>query len=262
MTPDAAAIRREAAALGPWFHNLHLPGGVQTNPCHRFGDFPAFKWRAIAPYLPADLTGRRVLDIGCNGGFYSLALAERNADVTAIDVDPKYLRQARWARDLLGRRNIEIEQRSVYDVDRLQGRYDIVLFMGVFYHLRYPLLALDLVARLRPELMVFQTLTFGSDEVPCGPQPDVDFESRDRLDARDWPKLAFLESGFAGDPTNWWAANPPAVEALLRSSGFAVSGRPGHEMWLCRLAKHSSASEVEDIAAAEEARRRLEQSGE
>src|SRR5919109_3680597 len=83
--------------LKPWFHNLHLPGGQETAPDHPLGDFPAFKWRELAPALPSDLSGWSVLDVGCNAGFYSIELARRGANVLAIDVDPHYLRQARWA---------------------------------------------------------------------------------------------------------------------------------------------------------------------
>ena len=83
--------------LAPWFHNLHLPDGRQTAPDHPLGDFPAFKWRQIAPHVPVHLAGRRALDIGCNAGFYSFELARRGAQVTAIDSDERYLAQARWA---------------------------------------------------------------------------------------------------------------------------------------------------------------------
>src|SRR3954462_11362701 len=101
--PDPTDERRRAgAALGPWFHNLHLPDGVQTAPDHPLGDFPSFKWRELAPALPADLTGWRALDIGCNAGFYSFELAGRGAEVVGIDLDEHYLRQARWARERLG----------------------------------------------------------------------------------------------------------------------------------------------------------------
>src|SRR4051812_58580 len=58
----------EIASLGPWFHNLHLPDGTQTAPDHELGDFPSFKWRNIAAAVPQDLSGWRVLDIGCNAG--------------------------------------------------------------------------------------------------------------------------------------------------------------------------------------------------
>ena len=141
----------EVERLGPWFHNLHLPDGTQTAPDHFLGDFPAFKWRQIAPQLPKDLSGWTALDIGCNAGFYSFELARRGARVTALDHDPHYLEQARWAArrfELADR--IRFEQRTVYDLARMAGSYDLVLFLGVFYHLRYPLLGLDLVVACPP----------------------------------------------------------------------------------------------------------------
>ena len=93
---DDAAVARprrlaEIRELAPWFHNLHLPGGVQTAPDHPLGDFPAFKWRELAGSLPGDLTGWRALDIGCNAGFYSFELARRGAEVLGIDLDERYL---------------------------------------------------------------------------------------------------------------------------------------------------------------------------
>src|SRR5256885_1402994 len=93
---------RRARELGPWFHNLHLPDGTQTCPEHWAGDFPAFKWREIAPHVPADLAGWTCLDIGCNAGFYTFELARRGASVLGIDVDEHYLKQARWAAAELG----------------------------------------------------------------------------------------------------------------------------------------------------------------
>src|SRR3954468_17440893 len=89
--------RRAVAALGPWFHNLHLPDGRQTAPDHPLGDFPAFKWAEIAPHVPHDLAGWTALDIGCNAGFYTFELARRGARVTALEIDERYLAQARWA---------------------------------------------------------------------------------------------------------------------------------------------------------------------
>src|SRR4051812_12741794 len=97
-TTSVSDIQREAESLGPWFHNLHLPGGVETAPQHFIGgDFPRFKWLQIAAHLPSQMRGWRVLDVGCNAGFYSFELAKLGADVLAIDHDPRYLAQARWA---------------------------------------------------------------------------------------------------------------------------------------------------------------------
>jgi tRNA (mo5U34)-methyltransferase len=241
---------RELAELGPWFHNLHLPDGRQTAPDHPLGDFPAFKWRELEPALPGDLSGARALDIGCNAGFYAIELARRGADVLAIDHDPRYLRQAAWARDrfeLAGR--IELRRLDVYDLARVEETFDLVLFMGVLYHLRYPLLALDLVAGRTRDLLVLQTLTAPGDEIVETPF-DLPLDDRERLREPGWPAAAFVEHSLAGDPTNWWVPNAGAVEAMVRTAGFRVVARPGHELFVCRRGGHAY---TDELAAVERA---------
>lgn len=238
QTQAAAAaendIRGQIEALGPWFHNLHLPGGVQTLPRHFLGgDFPNFKWQEIRPFVPEDLNGWRVLDVGCNAGFYSFELARRGASVLGIDVDPHYLAQARWAAQQLGMTSkVEFRQMQVYDLARSDERFDLVWFMGVFYHLRYPLLALDLLAERTGRIMMFQTLTMPGDSV-YGDTADCRIDDRTPLLESGWPRMAFIEHRLADDPTNWWAPNHAGVEAMLRSSGLRVEARPGHEIYLC-----------------------------
>jgi tRNA (mo5U34)-methyltransferase len=239
---DPEQLRREIAALAPWFHNLHLPGGVQTLPDSFIGgDFPGFKWREIAPHVPQDLTGWRVLDVGCNAGYYSFELARRGAEVTAIDVDAHYLKQARWAAGVLGLdHRIDFHHMGVYEVAKLPGSWDLVWFMGVFYHLRYPLLALDLLARRTRRLLMFQTLTMPGEEV----HPDTSdrpLDQREGFLAPGWPKMAFVEHSFAGDPSNWWVANHAGCEAMLRAAGLRVLGRPAGEIYLCEPAPAPSA---------------------
>ena len=221
------------ADLGPWFHNLHLPDGRETAPDHPLGDFPAFKWRQIEGSLPADLVGTRALDIGCNAGFYAFQLAARGAEVLALDLDEHYLQQARWAAQFLdpeGR--VEFRQGSVYDLVEVEGSFEVVLFMGVLYHLRYPLLALDVVAEKVGGTLVLQTLTMPGEE-SAGTPEDVEIDERKRLTEPGWPRAAFVEHKLAGDPTNWWAADAACVEAMARSAGLRVRGRPGHEIWIC-----------------------------
>lgn len=239
--PNSAqtGLAAEAAQFAPWFHNLHLPDGTETAPNHPLGDFPAFKWAAIAPFLPTDLTGWHALDVGCNSGFYTFELARRGARVTGIDVDPHFLRQARWAAEQFGLADaVEFRQAQVYDLARQAERYDVVLFMGVFYHLRYPLLGLDIVAEKVDRLLVFQTLTIPGEEVAAVPA-DQDFDDREPMLQPGWPKMAFIENKLAGDPTNWWAPNHAAVEAMLRSTGLEVVHRPGHEIYLCEPSRHA-----------------------
>src|SRR3546814_13066204 len=99
--------------------------------------------------------------------------------------------------------------------------------MGVFYHLRYPLLALDTVARLKPRLMVFQTLTTGSDAVSPAAAADVDYATRERLEESGWPKMAFIERTFCKYPTHWVVTNHDAVVVLLRSPGYKITAQHG-----------------------------------
>lgn len=221
------------AELGPWFHNLHLPDGRETAPEHPLGDFPAFKWRQIEGSLPADLAGARALDIGCNAGFYAFQLAARGAEVLALDLDEHYLQQGRWAARFLdpeGR--VEFRQGSVYDLVEVEGSFEVVLFMGVLYHLRYPLLALDVVAAKVGGTLVLQTLTMPGEE-SAGTPEDLEIDERRRLTEPGWPRAAFVEHKLAGDPTNWWAADAACVEAMARSAGLRVRERPGHEIWIC-----------------------------
>ena len=228
--PDLA---RQIAELGPWFHNLSI-GGIETAPDHFLGDYPRFKWEGFKQAVPEDLSGLTVLDIGCNAGFYALEMKRRGADrVVGIDSDPRYLRQAAFAAEHAGLA-VELRQLSVYDVARLGERFDLVIFMGVFYHLRHPLLALDLIhEHVARDLLLFQSLQRG-DERAGAVAPDYDFAEWAVFDRPDFPKLFFVEERYAGDPTNWFIPNRAGMDALLRSAGFVVEQRPEREVYLCR----------------------------
>jgi tRNA (mo5U34)-methyltransferase len=226
-------IERRVRELGEWFHNLDL-GGVKTAPDHFLGDYPTVVWGTIAAALPGRLDGRTVLDVGCNAGFFSLELKRRGAArVVGIDSDERYLAQARLASEVSGL-ELELRNTTVYDVAQLGERFDIVLFMGVLYHLRHPLLALDLLREHAvKDTLVFQSMlrgTSGSIRV----EDDYPFSERAIFDHPSWPKMHFVEHAYARDWTNWWIPNRACSEAMLRSAGFEPRAVPGTEVYLCR----------------------------
>ncbi|ESW87615.1 MULTISPECIES: TIGR04290 family methyltransferase [unclassified Mesorhizobium] len=235
MLHSDAEIRRRIDALGPWFHNMEL-AGIETAPDHFLGNYPLIKWRKFADAIPADLSGKAVLDIGCNAGFYSIEMKRRGAGrVLGIDFDEAYLAQARFAAEVADC-DIEFRQLSVYDVGALHERFDIVLFMGVLYHLRHPLLALDLIREhVARDLMIFQSMQRGSTNVPALEQ-NYHFWTHDLFDRPDFPKLHFIEHRYADDPTNWWIPNRACTEAMLRSAGFEIVLQPEQEVYFCRTA--------------------------
>jgi len=227
------SIEQRVRELGDWFHNLDL-GGVKTAPGHFLGDYPAVKWRRFEHAIPQDLQGWSVLDIGCNAGFYALEMKRRGAGrVLGIDSDPRYLAQARFAADVAGL-DVELRQMSVYDLPALGERFDLVLFMGVLYHLRHPLLALDIIyEHAVANLLVFQSMLRGSKDVrPLA--DDYDFKEASHFEDPGYPAMFFVEHLYAGDPTNWWIPNRACAEAMLRSAGFAIVDRPEDEVFICR----------------------------
>ena len=236
--PETQPLETRIRSLGDWFHNLDL-AGVSTAPHHFLGDYPRCKFARFAHAIPADLRGRTVLDIGCNAGFYSLEMKRRGADrVVGIDFDERYLAQARLAAEVLGM-EIEFQKLSVYEVGQLREKFDVVVFMGVFYHLRHPLLALDLIyEHVCRDLLLFQSMQRGSQQSKPV-QENYPFEETGIFEDPAFPRMFFLEHKYANDPTNWWVPNRACVEAMLRSSGFAILDHPEEEVFLCRrLAGH------------------------
>jgi tRNA (mo5U34)-methyltransferase len=242
MESKKTNLKRQISALSPWFHNLRIDG-IQTAPDHFLGDYPSFKWAKFQNALPDDLHGCSVLDVGCNAGFYCLEMKRRNAGrVVGIDSDAHYLRQAEFAARQSGV-DIEFLQMSVYDVASLNQKFDLVIFMGVLYHLRHPLLALDLLhEHVVGDRMLFQCMQRGEKEI-VALQPNYDFSDEDVFAQPGYPKLYFMEERYANDPTNWFIPNKAAVEAMLRSAGFVIHANPEWEVYLVERGKRHLSAE-------------------
>jgi tRNA (mo5U34)-methyltransferase len=235
----AGTLEERVRELGPWFHDLDL-AGVRTAPGHPLGNFLGELWAIVGPAFPDDLTGKTVLDIGCNAGFYSLHFHARGATVTGIEHDARYLAQARFAAEVRGA-DIEYIHMDVYEVDRLGRTFDYVLFMGVLYHLRHPLYALDKVRPLVRERMVFQSMIRGAESVSAV-RSDYPIAEAGIFEDPGFPAMYFIEQSYAGDPTNWWIPNRACMEAMLRSAGFSIDATVGREVFYCSPSRSGWAS--------------------
>lgn len=134
-------------ALDPWFHDIDLGPGLKTKlgPCaDEPPDHPRPMWELVRRHIQADLSGRSVLDVGCNAGFYSFEAKRLGAArVLGIDSQRREIAQARLAAEVLGL-DVLFRRLSVYDLSIEDvGSFDLVLALGLLYHCRHPLLALE-----------------------------------------------------------------------------------------------------------------------
>ena len=131
---------------------------------------PWDRWVAFREHLP-DVAGCRVLDLGSADGFFSVELARLGAEVEAVDASPRMVKRLQWVADTLG---VNVKCR-VGNVEDIEGSYDFVLFIGVLYHLKNPLLGLERVAALANNMMIETTIADGDEPYLWfkPPQPGV-----------------------------------------------------------------------------------------
>lgn len=190
---------QELEELGPWYHSIDLGDGITTPGRSNV----AAKLRRIEPWLPGDLQGARALDLGCNAGGMAVELARRGASVIGVEMSTTYFRQACWVRDRLGL-DIDYHRLPVYEIGALPGTFDVVLFLGLIYHLRYPQLALDLVStKCDGDLFLGTPVVFTDMEV---------MEWRQGHPGR----VHQSEEGHR----NWWFPSPSALRGMLSVAGF------------------------------------------
>lgn len=189
----------EQYARKGFYHSIALPDGRVIE-----GVIPLELLRerlGVLP-LPADLSGKRVLDIGAWDGFFAFEMERRGAQVTAIDsteIENFYV-----VRRLLNS-SADYRVQSVYDLSlERNGAFDIVLFMGVLYHLKHPLLALERVCEVTRELAIVES--FVTNEAPSGELASLQFYETNEL---------------LGQIDNWCGPNLECLLAFCRTAGFA-----------------------------------------
>ena len=208
-----ASDLRERVAAHRWYHTIDLGNGIVTR---GIDDTPL---RLARLQLPGSLSGRTVLDIGAWDGFFSFE-CERRGAARVVAADYYSWHGTGWgakagfqlAREALGSRVADVDIDVMELAPERVGTFDVVLFLGVLYHLRHPLLALEKIAAVTRDLLILETVV---DLVGLG-RPAVAFYPGRELNA---------------DPTNWWGPNHAAVVGMLQTVGFddvrVVTPSPG-----------------------------------
>jgi tRNA (mo5U34)-methyltransferase len=221
-------ITRRVRELGWWYQHFELPMGVFTGKGEPPAYLPETRWQLIEPYVPASLTGKTILDTGGNAGYFSIQMMKRGAKRCVL-VEPfvEFSEQARFVVEL-HEFPIEVINQDVHTFClTTTERFDYVVFLGLFYHLKYPGIVLDRLAEMTRERMYFHSHVIPEGAVAYSTLGDYTPGQDDRaLADPEFPKMAFLEQLYNGDPTNWWIPTASALEPLVRSSGMKVVARP------------------------------------
>ncbi len=205
-------------SVDAWYHRVEVAPGLVTpgvNDSQRVLDLLA---------LPADLSGQRVLDIGTRDGFFAFECERRGAEVVAVDYMPPEQTGFPIARELLGS-EVEFIQENVYNLSPERfGRFDLILFLGVLYHLRDPMLALDRIWAMARGRLIVETQVI--DEALL--MGDGEFKRLDDIgpELNSLPLMQFYPgAALNADPTCVWAPNEACLRAMIEEAGFEVESQ-------------------------------------
>ncbi len=201
---DRAEIERKVLEFDEdpgWYQNIDLGMGLRTKSRVIYGedpDHPKQRWDCIASAVPDALSGKSVLDLGCNAGYFAFEAARRGAtDVHGIDLRRGYVDQARFCAEVTGL-PVTFDTTSVYDLKSLERTYDLVFFVGLLYHCKYILEAVDQVSAVAADTVIV--------------------ESAIELDTGDEPLVSYV--GNNPNRPGTWQPSIPAMIEMFKESGF------------------------------------------
>jgi tRNA (mo5U34)-methyltransferase len=242
-------ILSEIERLQPWFHRIDLGEGLFTKTASVMGepvDHPAGPWETIRTCIPEDLRGKSLLDVGCNAGFYAFEAKRRGAArVLGVDGQRQHVRQALFVRNVLDL-DVEFRRMNVYELNRRSiGQFDITLALGLIYHLKHPILALENLFEVTKELLVIETAIMPPERTPVSFLHPLG-ETMMKLHP-----LAYVENpaGAKEQVYNWFLPGVETMKALLSNTGFdeidVVEVKNERAVLACR--KRNGASGVSDF---------------
>ncbi len=211
-------VRAEISKIQNWYHTIQVSPGIFTPGSHNSD-------KALeAMGVPEDLSGKRLLDIGARDGYFSFVGEDRGADVLAIDAVAPNLTGFDTASRLMGSK-VEYRTMNVYDLaPESVGEFEAIFFLGVLYHLRDPMLALDKIWSVaKPGAMVWvesHVIDHGLVDPATGEHQSLREVAPNLVDV---PIAQFYPGAMlGGTATNWWAPNLVGLKAMIESAGFAV----------------------------------------
>jgi len=188
-------ILKRMKELSPWGQKIHLIKDIYTDGSLDVED----RWKFIKNFIPKDLKGMRVLDVGCNAGYFSIKMKELGAQyVKAIDFE-HYIQQAKFVAKIKKYNDINFIVQSLYKLDSSK-KFDLTICLGTFYHLKYPFLALKKIADVTTKMVLLETEALASNE--------------------NTDKIQFIEHNYRNDGTTWWIPGEECLKGMLRSVGF------------------------------------------
>lgn len=168
--PSDKVIRKEFPSCDLWHYAYEFEGGLSFPARHHnsgpLADAPKRhlqRFRHFMPYLidamNGSLQGKRVLDIACNSGFWSIQCALLGAEVVGFDARPELIEQANFIKSLVGVDNVTFKTLDFWEMSpqTLNGTFDVVLNLGILYHLPTPLEALRLTKSMARNVILLDT---------------------------------------------------------------------------------------------------------
>lgn len=238
---DKTQVMEGLKTLSPWFHRIELtPFDMTTKEKSDFGedaDHPLPTWRHVRQCVPEDLSGKTVLDIGCNAGFYAFEARKRNAkEVLGVDARNWHVRQARFVQAALGLDRMRFRRKSLYELDPLHdGQWDLVLALGLVYHLKHLVLGLETLYKMTRETLILESAVampgmaapvkvkanwLGKPQVLEGMQPVT--REYGGVQKTFMPLLYIENDEFAMEAAeNWFLPTPETLVSMLRDVGFS-----------------------------------------
>lgn len=201
--------------LKPWHHLVYVHG-IPTKIESAWGeplDHPLALWKKIKPCLPV-LHDKKILDVGCNDGFFVFKCRQLGASsVLGVEVSPHFYNHAVLLNKILRLGNCEFKLLSAYDIEPSLGSFDITLLLGVFYHLKNPLKALEKISAVTTELLILESAIRNS---------NIDIANR-KNGVMGEPMMEFVNQPTeAQEPgPNWWIPNTECLCSIMQFCGFS-----------------------------------------